>query len=417
MIAFNRLLREHDKLISDVLSVHSPTRRTDMGDGFQATFDSATAAIDAACAIQWGVWERNESLPPAHRFEVRIVLSAGELVQRGGKLHGMALIEAARLEKTADAGEIRCTDVFAFSPPRRTRRCSSSPRTSRSRASVKPAGSGASIGGWFPRHLPELPLPGPLLTCSDDVFVGRAIGAPGLCATGSRPSAAGTGSSCCGARPASASRPSPAPLPRSCISSTRGSSTAVVTVILSRPSNRSPRPWRRSFGTPAPRASCSGAAMTASSRSWPGPEPVSVGSSPAADPETARYELFAAVADWLATISRDNGVLFVIDDLDLADDPTLELVRHILRAASTGNVCLLGTCRWTEHPLSAGGGSPLHDLLRLNDKVEDVPLRGLGGGEVEAVLASTSARRCPPARQRPPSCTSCARSPGGIRCS
>ena len=80
--AFNRLLREHDQLISEVLARHNPTRRADTGDGFRATFDSATAAIDAARAIQWGVRERNESVMPGHRFEVRIVLSAGELVQR-----------------------------------------------------------------------------------------------------------------------------------------------------------------------------------------------------------------------------------------------------------------------------------------------------------------------------------------------
>jgi AAA ATPase domain len=396
--AFNRLLREHDQLISDVLSRHSPIRRTDTGDGFQATFDSATVAIDAACAIQWGVWERNESRPPAHRFEVRIVLSAGELVQRAGKLHGMALFEAARLEKKADAGEIRCTDVLRLLATEQDPALFTEPEDIAFKGFREPRRVWYIDWRLVPPGPAELQLPGPLLTRRDDLFVGRAIERARVVRnweqaqrTGNRLvvvwGEAGIGKSALARAVANDLHQQHAWIlygrcDRDPVTPFQPFTEALATFV------RDVGDSRQLLG----RGSDHLRALVAE------PDPVGTGPSATADPETARYELFAAIADWLATISRENGVLFVIDDLDLADEPTLELVRHVLRAQSTGNVCLLGTCRWAEHPFTAGGSGPLHDVLRLNDQVEDVPLRGLGDGELEAVLASYVGQALPAGR-------------------
>src|ERR1700712_2437893 len=75
------------------------------------------------------------------------------------------------------------------------------------------------------------------------------------------------------------------------------------------------------------------------------PEPV------AADPDTERHRLHMAVADVLAAISRERPILFVIEDGHWADAPTLQLMRHLARAAWSARLMLLGTFRDTEAEL------------------------------------------------------------------
>lgn len=49
------------------------------------------------------------------------------------------------------------------------------------------------------------------------------------------------------------------------------------------------------------------------------------------DPETERYRLFDAVAEWLAHLSANAPGVLLIDDLHWAAKPTLLLLRHVLR--------------------------------------------------------------------------------------
>ena len=68
-------------------------------------------------------------------------------------------------------------------------------------------------------------------------------------------------------------------------------------------SSPSPRRWRRSWPTRAARASCSVASPTGWRRLLPGPEPAVDAPAASGDQEADRFELFEAVADWLALIS------------------------------------------------------------------------------------------------------------------
>jgi predicted ATPase len=74
------------------------------------------------------------------------------------------------------------------------------------------------------------------------------------------------------------------------------------------------------------------------------------------DPETERYRLFDAVGSWLASSSRCEPVLLVVDDLQWAAKPTLLLLRHVARFPEPMRVLVLGTYRDTEisrrHPLA-----------------------------------------------------------------
>jgi DNA-binding SARP family transcriptional activator/tetratricopeptide (TPR) repeat protein len=58
-----------------------------------------------------------------------------------------------------------------------------------------------------------------------------------------------------------------------------------------------------------------------------------------------RMQVFAAAAQVLASLARERGVVFLIDDVHAADAGTLELVQHLARAARFHRVLLLLTFR------------------------------------------------------------------------
>ena len=80
------------------------------GDGFMAEFPSAVEALKSALRIQSDLERRNQALEAAHRIVLRIGLNVGEVVDTG-RLGGMTLNIAARLETLAEPGGIAMTDA------------------------------------------------------------------------------------------------------------------------------------------------------------------------------------------------------------------------------------------------------------------------------------------------------------------
>ena len=70
--------------------------------------------------------------------------------------------------------------------------------------------------------------------------------------------------------------------------------------------------------------------------------------SKATDSDTERYLLFAAVVGLLATVSEDQPVVLVLDDLQWADEASLLLLRHLTAADQPMRVLVLGTYRDSE---------------------------------------------------------------------
>jgi len=103
------LLREHERMVREALKAHGGAEVKTMGDGFMASFSSATRALECAIAIQRAFAERNESAEEPIR--VRIGLNAGEPVAEEGDLFGTAVITAARIAAKAEGGEILASDV------------------------------------------------------------------------------------------------------------------------------------------------------------------------------------------------------------------------------------------------------------------------------------------------------------------
>ena len=108
------LLREHERITREALQAHSGSEVKTLGDGFMASFSSATQGLECAIAIQRAFAERNEAAEEP--IKVRIGLNAGEPIAEDdpggrGDLFGTAVNVAARIAAKADAGEILASNV------------------------------------------------------------------------------------------------------------------------------------------------------------------------------------------------------------------------------------------------------------------------------------------------------------------
>ena len=81
-----------------------------LGDGIMAVFDSATAAINCAVAIQRG-GRASRSKRAAARLSVRIGVAAGDVLVEDGDCFGAPVVEGARLCAVAAGGQILATEM------------------------------------------------------------------------------------------------------------------------------------------------------------------------------------------------------------------------------------------------------------------------------------------------------------------
>jgi class 3 adenylate cyclase len=103
------LLREHERLVRDALKANGGSEVKTMGDGFMASFSSATKALDCVIAMQRAFAEHNESAEEP--ILVRVGLNAGEPIAEGEDLYGTAVNLAARIAAQAKGGEILASEA------------------------------------------------------------------------------------------------------------------------------------------------------------------------------------------------------------------------------------------------------------------------------------------------------------------
>ncbi len=111
--------------------------------------------------------------------------------------------------------------------------------------------------------------------------------------------------------------------------------------------------------------------------------------SKATDADTERYLLFAAVVGLLATLSRAQPIILVLDDLQWADKGSLLLLRHLAAAEQAVRVLILGTYRDSE----LSSSHPLIDTLAAlhrQSKISRIELAGLDDTGVVALLEATA---------------------------
>jgi len=103
------VLRNHERIVREALRAHGGAEVKALGDGFMASFSSATRALECAIAMQRAFAARNEAAEEPIR--VRIGLNAGEPIAEEEDLFGTAVNLAARIAAQAAGGEILASDV------------------------------------------------------------------------------------------------------------------------------------------------------------------------------------------------------------------------------------------------------------------------------------------------------------------
>jgi class 3 adenylate cyclase len=109
------VLREHERMVREQLAAHAGAEVKTMGDGFMASFGSASGALECAISMQKAFEARNKGTEDqgnnSESIRIRIGLNAGEPIAEDEDLFGTAVILAARIAAKAAGGEILVSDV------------------------------------------------------------------------------------------------------------------------------------------------------------------------------------------------------------------------------------------------------------------------------------------------------------------
>ena len=100
-----------------------------------------------------------------------------------------------------------------------------------------------------------------------------------------------------------------------------------------------------------------------------------------------RATFFVAISDLLADAGRAAPVLLILDDLQWARRPTLQLVSHLLRSPTRLRLCILATHRDTPADADDAFTDALAELHRVEGTTR-VPVRGLDDSGVGAFVAA-----------------------------
>ncbi len=104
------MFKAHDDLVRSHLEAGGGVDIKGLGDGFMALFSSANRAIETAVAIQRAVEEHNTS-NPERTISVRMGLNSGDVTQEGGDAYGTAVHAAARVASKAQGGQILISQI------------------------------------------------------------------------------------------------------------------------------------------------------------------------------------------------------------------------------------------------------------------------------------------------------------------
>ncbi|HEV8625973.1 MAG TPA: AAA family ATPase [Acidimicrobiia bacterium] len=380
------LREQHDALVTGAVEANRGTVVKNLGDGIMATFAGASDAVGAAVATQQAIDRHNRSSPAA--LEVRIGISAGDVVFEKDDCFGTPVIEAARLCAVAQGGQILASEIVRWMA-----RSGGSTFTPLGSLELKglPEPVPTVEVGWEPLAQSSVPLP-TFLTDIGRIFVGRDGELDRL---GQLWKEASTGQ----LRVALLAGEPGVGKTRLAAELARTVHEEGATVLAGRCDEDLGVPYQpfveglRHFADHssllADRLGRYGGELVRLvpelAERVPGlPAPLR------SDPDTERYRLFDAVAAWLTAASADEPVLLVLDDLQWAAKPTLLLLRHVVRAAG-GRVLVLGTYRDTElthdHPLV----EVVADLHRQGG-VERLSLSGLDDVGVAAIVEQAAGR-------------------------
>lgn len=386
----DELDRVHLALLADAIEASSGRVVKSIGDGVMATFTGAADVVNAAVAIQQAA-ERHSRQHPDQPLSIRVGVSCGDVAERDGDVFGTAVVEAARLCNTAQGGQVLVADLV------------------RMLARGRGGHTFESMGALELKGLDE---PVPACSVAWERFAvddGAVLAFPHLLAP---PTAvaytgrlglladlhkqwelvrAGEGSrlTLLVGEPGVGKTRTSSELARVA----HADGTPVLYGRCDEELALSFQPfvealdWQTTHGPHLPLGRFGGDLQRlvpeVGARVPDLQPPIS------SDPQAEEHRLLEAVASWLVTVSRERGLLLVVDDLHWATRPTLQMLVHLVRSATSdpdARLLVIGTYRDTDidrtHPLS----SVLGDLRRFPN-MERLDVAPLSEGEVMDLVA------------------------------
>lgn len=382
------LRRQHDRVLREAITAHGGNEVKGTGDGLMVVFGSSADAVSAAVDMQRGVARYNRRAPAP--IELRIGISAGDVLWEDGDCFGTPVVEARRLCDAADGGQILTGEVVRLLAG------------SRGGHSFTPAGDlelkgitdplSASVVGWD-ADAASLPLPGPLTPHDTVAFVGRAAelhrlelawkeaaaGVPRVVLVSGEPGVGKT---------------------RLVAEVSRAAHRAGATVLFGRCDEDLSVPYQPfvealdgyvAHAPPDRLLEQAGRHGGDLARLLPrlAEKVPDLPEAMRAEPEIERHHLFEAVRTFIEALAVDSPLVLVIDDLHWAAKPTLLMLRHVVRSEENRSVLILATYRDTD----LGRGHPLAGVLsdlRREPGVERVDLQGLNADEVSEVIVQAA---------------------------
>ena len=376
--AADEVRRTHFAILRRAITKAGGTEVKNLGDGMMVVFSSASAALDCGVAMQQGVERDNRA--NGRSVGLRVGLSGGEVGREDGDYSGDPVVEAARLCARCEGGQVLATEWVRLTAGRRNRHECRPGGTFAVEGLPEPVetvdvvwelgGGGASIP--LPGRLAVRPAVGVVgrtgeLSAVDDAAkrVAEGGGRAVLLISGE----AGMGKTTLAAEAA------------------QSALDAGHCVLFGHCEEDFATPYQlfaEALGHYVTHADedqllahveAHGSELARLVPALAGRIP-DLPPSTAADSDTERYLLFAAVVGLLAAASDHQPIVLVLDDLQWADKGSLLLLRHLAAADQAMRVLVLGTYRDSElshtHPLT----DTLAALHRQSD-VSRIDLTGL----------------------------------------
>jgi len=104
-------LREHRALVGAMVAQFHGTIVKEIGDSYLVTFESSTSALHACIALQRELSVSTSAQGPGERTEIRIAVSAGDVLLQDGDIFGTPVNTVARVEALAPPNEIYFTEA------------------------------------------------------------------------------------------------------------------------------------------------------------------------------------------------------------------------------------------------------------------------------------------------------------------
>ncbi len=108
----NQVFKDHDHLVRSHLEAGGGTDIKGLGDGFMALFSSASDAIEVAVSIQRAIEDHNNA-QPERSISVRMGLNSGDVTRSDGEAQGTAVHAAARVAAKAQGGQILASQIVS----------------------------------------------------------------------------------------------------------------------------------------------------------------------------------------------------------------------------------------------------------------------------------------------------------------